>query len=108
MPGQRWTAFVLQSPAALQAPVARLRLHLQVALGLAALLAAALALRFARRLLQPVQALTTGAEALKAGQHEQAYVHVQRRDELGQLARTFNVTVDVLRQRERERASRQR
>jgi nitrogen fixation/metabolism regulation signal transduction histidine kinase len=28
---------------------------------------------------------------------------VKRRDELGQLGRTFNVMIDVLRQRERER-----
>jgi len=28
---------------------------------------------------------------------------VHRRDELGQLGRTFNVMIDVLRQRERER-----
>ncbi|MFM7506891.1 MAG: HAMP domain-containing protein [Rubrivivax sp.] len=28
---------------------------------------------------------------------------MRRRDEVGQLARTFNVMVDVLRQRERER-----
>jgi HAMP domain-containing protein len=28
---------------------------------------------------------------------------VKRRDELGQLGRTFNVMIDVLRQRDRER-----
>ena len=52
------------------------------------------------------QQLTAGAHALKSGQFDQAYVDVKARDELGLLARTFNVMVDVLRQRERERERR--
>jgi HAMP domain-containing protein len=108
VPGQRWTVLMLQSPAAMQAPVSRLQLHLLAGLVLVAGVALVLARRFARRLAEPVRALTAGAEALKAGHPEQAYVNVQRRDELGELARTFNVTLDVLRQRERERATRRR
>ena len=56
--------------------------------------------------MRPVQQLTAGADALKSGRFEQAYVEAKGRDELGQLARTFNVMVDVLRQRERERERR--
>ena len=108
VPGQRWTVFMLQSPAALEAPVSRLQLHLLLGLGLVAGVVLVLARRFARRLAEPLRALTAGAEAMKAGHPEQAYVNVQRRDEIGELARTFNGTLDVLRQRERERATRRR
>ena len=108
VPGQRWTVLVLQPSAALQAPLSRLRTHLLAGMLLTVGVVAVLARRFARRLVQPLQALTIGAEALKAGHPEQAYVNVQRRDEIGQLARTFNGTVDVLRQRDRERATRRR
>jgi C4-dicarboxylate-specific signal transduction histidine kinase len=108
VPGQRWTVLVLQPPAALQAPLSRLRTYLLAGLLLTAGVVAVLARRFARRLVQPLQALTTGTEALKAGHPEQAYVNVPRRDEIGQLARSFNGTVDVLRQRDRERATRRR
>jgi putative NADPH-quinone reductase/HAMP domain-containing protein len=61
------------------------------------------ALRFARSIVRPVRALTQAAAALKEGQYDAAGVEVKRRDELGQLGRTFNVMIDVLRQRDRER-----
>ncbi|MDE2158295.1 MAG: HAMP domain-containing protein, partial [Burkholderiales bacterium] len=51
----------------------------------------------------PIRALTDAANALKAGDYERAGVQVASRDEVGQLGRTFNVMIDVLRQRERER-----
>jgi nitrogen fixation/metabolism regulation signal transduction histidine kinase len=54
----------------------------------------------------PVRALTAAADALKRGDYEAASVSVRSRDEIGQLARTFNVMIDVLRQRERERSPR--
>ena len=53
--------------------------------------------------MQPIRALTRGAEALKAGDYASASVEVRNRDEIGTLARTFNVMIDVLRQRDRER-----
>ncbi|HET7771613.1 MAG TPA: HAMP domain-containing protein, partial [Chloroflexota bacterium] len=52
----------------------------------------------------PLEQLTTAAHALKSGDYERANVAVRTGDEVGQLARTFNVMIDVLRQRERERA----
>jgi len=70
---------------------------------LVGLLFAGLALRFARGIVRPIQQLTQAANALKAGDFNNATVPVQRKDEVGQLARTFNVMIDVLRQRERER-----
>jgi nitrogen fixation/metabolism regulation signal transduction histidine kinase len=63
-----------------------------------------LALIFARSIVQPLQQLTAAAHALKAGDYDRATVSVRSGDEVGQLARTFNVMIDVLRQRERERA----
>jgi serine/threonine protein kinase/HAMP domain-containing protein len=106
VPGHNWTVVVSQTRAAFERPLRDLLLHLQLSLALVGLLFAGLALRFARGIVQPVQALTAGTQALKSGQFEQAYVDVRSRDELGQLARTFNVMVDVLRQRERERQTR--
>ena len=102
VPGHNWTVVVSQTREAFEAPVRRLTLHLQISLALVGLLFVGLALRFARSIVQPVQQLTDGADALKAGQFDRAYVETRRRDELGRLARTFNVMVDVLRQRERE------
>ena len=62
-----------------------------------------LAMYFARSLSRPILALTEAADALRGGDYSAATVRASGRDELGQLARTFNVMVDVLRQRERER-----
>jgi nitrogen fixation/metabolism regulation signal transduction histidine kinase len=99
---------VSQTREAFEQPLDRLMTHLLLSLALVGLLFTGLALRFARGIVRPVQQLTTGAQALKSGQFEQAYVDIKARDELGQLARTFNVMVDVLRQRERERATRRK
>ena len=44
--------------------------------------------------------------ALKSGDYDKANIAVRANDEVGQLARTFNVMIDVLRQREREHAGR--
>jgi signal transduction histidine kinase len=49
--------------------------------------------------------LTAAAHSLKSGDYANANIAVRTSDEVGQLARTFNVMIDVLRQRERERDS---
>jgi nitrogen fixation/metabolism regulation signal transduction histidine kinase len=59
---------------------------------------------FARSIVRPVDGLTTAANALKRGEY--ANVPVRSDDEIGALSRTFNVMIDVLRQRERERRGR--
>lgn len=103
VPGQGWVVGVSEPRAAFEAPVERLYTQLLVSVGLVGLLFTGLALRFARSIVRPIRALTGAAHALKAGDFEKATVTVHSRDEVGQLARTFNVMIDVLRQRERER-----
>ena len=63
-----------------------------------------LALWFARSIVKPIEELTTAAHALKSGDYDKATLTGKSNDEIGRLARTFNVMIDVLRQRERERA----
>jgi HAMP domain-containing protein len=74
------------------------------------LLFAGLALLLARSIVEPVKKLSNAAEALKGGSADSfdaaaaAVAGVPRRDELGQLARTFGVLIEVLRRREQGRA----
>jgi nitrogen fixation/metabolism regulation signal transduction histidine kinase len=65
-----------------------------------------LGILFARSIVRPVEALTRAADALKQGDYDAARVKVSSGDEIGRLGRTFNVMIDVLRQRERERGMR--
>ena len=53
--------------------------------------------------MRPIVRLTDAANALKQGDYDRATIRVTSNDEIGRLARTFNVMIDVLRQRERER-----
>jgi serine/threonine protein kinase/HAMP domain-containing protein len=103
VPGLNWTVGVSEPRTVFEAPLDTLGQHLWWSVGLVGLLFTGLALRFARSIVRPVLALTEAANALKAGQYAAAAVPVKSRDEVGQLARTFNVMIDVLRQRERER-----
>lgn len=103
VPGLDWVVGVSQARAAFEQPLQALYRQLLWSLALVGLLFTGLALRFARSIVRPIQALTGAAHALKAGDFDAATVTVHGRDEVGQLARTFNVMIDVLRQRERER-----
>lgn len=98
-----WVVGVAKSRTDFEAPLQPLYTQLQWSVALVGLLFTGLALRFARSIVRPIRALTQAASALKEGQYDGAGVEVKRRDELGQLGRTFNVMIDVLRQRERER-----
>ena len=102
--GLGWTVGVSEPREVFEAPLQTLERQLWWSVGLVGLLFTGLALRTARGIVRPIRALTAAADALKAGDYAAAAVDVRRRDEVGQLARTFNVMVDVLRQRERERA----
>jgi HAMP domain-containing protein len=103
VPGHHWVVGVSQARSTFERPFQTLYSHLAVSVVLVGLLFTGLALRFARSIVRPIQALTGAAHALKEGDFDRAEVTVRSRDEVGQLARTFNVMIDVLRQRERER-----
>ena len=94
---------VIKSRTDFEAPLLGLYRQLQWSVALVGLFFTGLALRFARSIVRPIRALTQAAGALKEGHYDGTGVEVKRRDELGQLGRTFNVMIDVLRQRERER-----
>ncbi|MEF7615951.1 cache domain-containing protein [Aquincola sp. MAHUQ-54] len=100
--GHDWVVGVTESRTRFEAPLAQLYTHLLWSGLLVGLLFTGLALRFARSIVRPLQALTRAADALKQGELDRVQITATGRDEIGQLQRTFQVMVDVLRQRERE------
>ncbi|HUL95678.1 MAG TPA: cache domain-containing protein [Usitatibacter sp.] len=104
VPGNDWVVGVSESRDYFAAPLDRLFWKVVVSVLLAGGIFVALAIIFARSIVKPIEKLTAAAHALKSGDYENANVEVRSADEIGQLARTFNVMIDVLRQRERERS----
>ena len=103
--GHNWSVGVTESREYFESPLNELFrtvLYSVVIVGAVFLL---LALVFARTIVRPIEELTAAAHALKSGDYDKAAVAVKSNDEIGQLARTFNVMIDVLRQRERERGT---
>ena len=106
VPGHTWTVGVSESRDYFAAPLNRLFQNTLVSVALAGTVFLLLAMIFARSIVGPIQRINTAAHALKAGDYDKANIPVRSNDEIGQLARTFNVMIDVLRQRERERERR--
>ncbi|MFZ3321749.1 MAG: cache domain-containing protein [Usitatibacter sp.] len=106
VPLNDWTVGVSESREYFTAPLDRLFDKVVVSVVLAGVIFVALALIFARSIVRPIRGLTEAANALKNGDYDHANIEVRSADEVGQLARTFNVMIDVLRQRERERSGR--
>lgn len=103
VPGQDWTVVVSESRKRFEAPLDRLFDNVLRGVALVGLLCLVCGILAARAIVGPVTRLTLAADALKRGDYEGAHVPVTSSDELGRLARTFNIMIDVLRQRERER-----
>jgi HAMP domain-containing protein len=106
VPGHDWVVGVSESHDYFGAALVRLFHHSLYTVGVVGGLALVLALLLARGMVRRIAELTQGAVALKRGDYERAIIPVRANDEIGQLARTFNVMIDVLRQRERERGAR--
>lgn len=104
--GHDWVVGVTETHESFEAPLRRVFHQVLLGLGAVGLLSVLLALAFARSIVRPIRRLTEAAEALKRGDYDAAQVKVTRSDEIGLLGRTFNVMIDVLRQRERERVLR--
>jgi HAMP domain-containing protein len=106
VPGHNWVVGVSESRDYFAAPLERLFQNTLVSVALAGAVFLLLAMIFARSIVRPIEQLTSAAHALKSGDYDRANIAVRSNDEVGQLARTFNVMIDVLRQRERERERR--
>ncbi|HSJ99413.1 MAG TPA: cache domain-containing protein, partial [Myxococcota bacterium] len=103
VPGHDWVVGVSESRDYFAAPLDRLFQNVLVSVALVGAVFLLLAMMFARSIVRPIERLTAAAHALKGGDYDRANIAVRANDEVGQLARTFNVMIDVLRQRERER-----
>jgi C4-dicarboxylate-specific signal transduction histidine kinase len=103
VPGQEWVVGVSESRDRFTRPLDRLFRQVLYSVALAGAVFVLVAMLFARSIVRPIGRLTAAADALKRGDYANANVPVKTQDEIGQLARTFNVMIDVLRQRERER-----
>jgi HAMP domain-containing protein len=103
VPGHNWVVGVTESREVFETPLRRLFSHVLWSVAAVGLVFLILAVLFARSIVRPVGRLTEAANALKEGDYERAHIKVTSNDEIGRLAKTFNVMIDVLRQREREK-----
>ena len=101
--GHNWVVGITEPRTQFEAPLNRLFQNVLWSVIVVGLLFMLLAWLFARSIVRPVLRLTQAANALKEGDFDKATIQVGSDDEIGRLARTFNVMIDVLRQRERER-----
>ncbi len=103
--GNDWVVGITESRRVFEEPLRKLFLNVLYSVALVGLLFMVLAVLFARSIVRPIARLTAAANALKEGDYERATIKVTSADEIGRLARTFNVMIDVLRQRDREKRS---
>lgn len=106
VPGTDWGVVISERLSAFEAPLNQMFTNVLYSVALVGLISILFAMSLSRNLVRPIEQLTVAANALKAGDFAGAQIKVTNMDEIGRLARTFNVMCDVLRQRERERASR--
>ena len=102
--GHSWVVAVSETKEEFSAPLDRIFANVLYSVFLVGMVFLLLAMLFARSIVRPIEELQSAALALKSGDYDKAVVRVRSNDEIGQLGRTFNVMIDVLRQRERERA----
>jgi serine/threonine protein kinase/HAMP domain-containing protein len=99
--GHNWIVAVTQDQRSAQEPVAFLQGRLLGGALAVAALALAVAWWLARRITQPVRAVTHALHELKLGDYEDARVKATRDDELGQLGRALNALSEHLSRRDR-------
>lgn len=103
VPNHDWVVGVTEKATRFEAPLHRLFANVLASVAIVGIVFSILALLFARSITRPVVRLTDAARALQEGDYDRAHIRVTSNDEIGRLARTFNVMIDVLRQQGRER-----
>ena len=103
VPGHNWMVGVSESREYFEAPLTKVFNTVLYSVVIVGFIFVLLAWLLARTIVKPIEELTAAAHALKGGDYDKATLTVRSTDEIGRLARTFNVMIDVLRQRERER-----
>ena len=103
--GHKWVVGVTESKEFFAEPLNSLFRTVLYSVVLVGFVFVVIALLFARSIVRPIEELESAAHALKSGDYDKANLTVRSNDEIGRLARTFNVMIDVLRQRERERGA---
>ncbi len=98
-----WTVVVSSPEAYFTAPIQQQFQKVVVTVAVVGAVFALLGLLFARSLVRPLNSLITAARALSRGDHAKAQAEVYSRDEMGQLAETFNSMSKSVVERERER-----
>jgi HAMP domain-containing protein len=106
--GHDWVVVMGETRDYFEAPLRQILRTVLYSVGLVGLAFLVLAAWFSRSIVRPIEELKDAAHALKSGDYDRATVPVKSADEVGQLARVFNVMIDVLRQREREMGRRKR
>ena len=101
--GHNWVVGVSESREYFEAPLTKVFNTVLYSVVIVGFIFVLLAWLLARTIVKPIEELTAAAHALKGGDYDKATLTVRSTDEIGRLARTFNVMIDVLRQRERER-----
>ncbi len=103
VPGYDWVVGVTESQHDLVAPIYRLYLYVLGSVVVVGIIFFVIVVVLARAFVRPLNAITAATNALKRGDYAHAAIPVTSADEVGRLARAFNVMLDVVRQRERER-----
>jgi serine/threonine protein kinase/HAMP domain-containing protein len=103
VPGQDWVVALTESRDVFESPLQQLFSNVLQSVVMVGVLFMVFAVLFARSIVRPIARLTQAATALKDGEYDRATIAVTSNDEIGRLSRTFNVMIDVLRQREREK-----
>ncbi len=98
-----WTVIASSTESYFTAPIQAQFKKVIITVGVVGAVFTLLGLLFARLLVQPLNSLIKAARALSRGDHANAHAKVYSRDEMGQLADTFNSMSRSVVERERER-----
>jgi len=95
--GMDWVILSEMDIAEISQPIDRFRRHVMVSATILGIVITLLALLLANYITRPIHALVTGMRRVGAGESD-VQVKISSQDEFGELARSFNIMVDGVRQ----------